>query len=85
MPPAAAATVAAANIVKEAATLVSEVSDITDNAKEPDEPFYTMEVKPRYNSVVQLHGFNNSYPNPKTDKALISFVKKWAANKKIAY
>ena len=55
------------------------------NAKEPDEPFYTMEVNPRYNSVVQLHGFNNSYPNPKTDKALISFVKKWAANKKIAY
>lgn len=39
MAEAAAATVAAANIVKEAATLVSEVSDITDNAKEPDELF----------------------------------------------
>lgn len=54
-------------------------------SKEPNEPFYTMEVNPRYNAVVQLHGFNNTYPNPKNDKDLISFVKKWAIEKKISY
>jgi hypothetical protein len=51
----------------------------------PDEPYYTIEINPQYNALVQLHGYDNHSPNYKKEKDLLEFIKGWADKKNIAF
>lgn len=53
--------------------------------KTPNNPYFTLEVNPVYNSVNQFLGFNDQPPKRREDKELIDFVKEWAFSHGISF
>ncbi len=51
--------------------------------EEPDKPYFTIEVEPRNNYVVQLRGLSNRSINRVTEKDLVQFLGDWGAKKHI--
>lgn len=54
-------------------------------AKEPNTPYYTLEVNPTHKAVTQFAGYSDIAPHHIRHKELIEFVKEWANKYEIAY
>ena len=54
-------------------------------AKEPDKPYFTLEIQPRRNAVTQFYGYSDTPPHRIKDKELISFIKEWAKKHDVRY
>lgn len=54
-------------------------------AKEPEKPYFTLEVNPVYNAVTQIGGFSDIEPHRLKHKELLTFIKGWADKNNITY
>lgn len=54
------------------------------NRKTADVPYYTMNVNPKTNEVVEIATFANKKLNPKDEPELFEFLKKWCSRKNIS-
>lgn len=53
-------------------------------AKEPDKPYFTIEINQRNSYVVQLRANSNRGINYTTEKELVKFLKEWSKKKNVA-
>lgn len=54
-------------------------------AKEPNIPFFTLEVEPNYRAIVQFYGYSDTKPHKIKHKNLILFIQKWATKHNLDY
>ena len=52
--------------------------------KNPEAPFFTMEIYSEQDRVSQIHGLSNRNVDPRREKELVIFLKDWAKKKRLA-